>query len=105
MLFIIFDDYRAMHKAYGWDQPHLPSADALAKQSLIFDRAFVQQAVCGPSRASLMSGRRPDRTQMWNFEGGFRQTPGAEHWNTFPEHFWKQGFYSAGCGKLYLLHP
>jgi hypothetical protein len=64
VLFIIFDDYRAMHKVYGWDQPHLPNADGLAKESLVFDRAFVQQAVCGPSRASLMSGRRPDRTQV-----------------------------------------
>jgi len=41
------DDYRAMHAAYGWSQPHLPNADAFAKESLVFDRAFVQQAVCG----------------------------------------------------------
>jgi hypothetical protein len=103
VLFVIFDDYRAMHKAYGWSQPHVPAADAFAKESLVFDRAYVQQAVCGPSRASLMSGRRPDRTQMWNFIGGFRATPGADKWNTMPEWFWKHGFYSAGCGKLY--HP
>lgn len=103
VLFVIFDDYRAMHKTYGWSQPHLPNADAFAKESLVFDRAYVQQAVCGPSRASLMSGRRPDRTQMWNFEGGFRQTPGADKWNTWPQWFWKHGWYSAGCGKLY--HP
>lgn len=35
--------------------------------------------------------------------GGFRQTPGAGAWNTWPEWFWKHGYYSAGCGKLY--HP
>jgi len=56
--------------------------------------------VCGPSRASLLSGRRPDTTQMWNFKGGFRTTPGASAWNTWPEWFRKHGYYSAGVGKL-----
>lgn len=131
VLFIIFDDLRAIHKTYGFTQvlnthvlynyifpfscmytntsplphpqPYTPRTDAFAKQSLVFDRAFCQQAVCGPSRASLLSGRRPDRTQMWNFIGGFRETPGANAWNTWPEYFKKQGWWSAGAGKLF--HP
>ena len=61
------------------------------------------QAVCGPSRASLLSGRRPDITQMWNFVGSFRDTPGAASWNTLPEWFLNHGYYTAGCGKLF--HP
>ena len=52
--------------------------------------------VCGPSRASLLSGRRPDSTQMWNFVGGFRQTAGADKWNTWPQWFLKKGYYTAG---------
>jgi arylsulfatase A-like enzyme len=38
----------------------------------VFENAYCQQAVCGPSRASFLSGRRPDSTQMWNFLGSFR---------------------------------
>lgn len=38
----------------------------LAARSLLFERAYVQQAVCGPSRNSFMSGRRPDVTKTWN---------------------------------------
>ena len=36
----------------------------------------------------------------WNFKGGFRQTPGAEKWNTWPEYFKKHGYYTKGCGKI-----
>ena len=47
VLLVMFDDYRAIHEVYGHVQPHVPHADGLANKSLIFDRAFCQQAVCG----------------------------------------------------------
>eukprot|EP00038_Savillea_parva_P030794 m.80315 g.80315 ORF g.80315 m.80315 type:complete len:721 (+) comp9347_c0_seq1:42-2204(+) len=103
VLFVIFDDLRIIHGAWGFKQPHTPNTDAFASKSLIFDNAYCNQAVCGPSRASLLSGRRPDTTQMWNFVGSFRDTPGADTWNTWPEWFRKHGYYTAGCGKLF--HP
>lgn len=103
VLFVIFDDLRVTHKVWGFDQSVTPNTDALAKKSLIFDNAYCNQAVCGPSRASLLSGRRPDTTQMWNFVGSFRDTPGAKSWNTWPEWFKKNGYFSAGTGKLF--HP
>eukprot|EP00756_Hemistasia_phaeocysticola_P044740 Hpha_TRINITY_DN18529_c0_g1::TRINITY_DN18529_c0_g1_i1::g.195211::m.195211/K01136/IDS; iduronate 2-sulfatase len=106
VLFVIYDDLRVMQHTYGFTPEsggNMVNFDTLAKRSLIFDNAYCQQAVCGPSRASLLSGRRPDTTQMWNFVGGFRQTPGADKWNTWPEWFRKKGYYSAGSGKLW--HP
>jgi hypothetical protein len=106
VLFVIFDDLRVLHGAWGQEQPNgpwTPNTDGLAKKSLIFDRAYCNQAVCGPSRASLVSGRRPDSTEMWNFVGGFRKTPGADKWNTWPEYFKKRGYYTKGCGKIF--HP
>lgn len=106
VLFVIFDDLRVIHKAYEQPQPfgpYTPNTDSLSKKSLIFDRAYCQQAVCGPSRASLLSGRRPDTTQMWNFVSGFRQTPGASTWNTWPEYFKNSGYLTHGVGKLF--HP
>jgi arylsulfatase A-like enzyme len=103
VLFVIFDDLRLIHGT--WDmgpQPHTPHTDALGARALAFDRAYCNQAVCGPSRASLLSGRRPDTTQMWNFVGGFRQTPGAGAWNTWPEYFKNRGYYTYGVGKLFV---
>merc|ERR1712048_899808 len=102
----MFDDLRAMQNSYGWSQPHMPNHERLISESLIFDRAYVQQAVCGPSRASFMSGRRPDRTQMWNFvdgdgAGGWRNAPGADKWNSWPQYFGTKGYYTAGTGKIY----
>jgi len=103
VLFVIFDDLRVMHKPWGFNQTHTPNTDAFAAKSLAFDNAYCNQAVCGPSRASLVSGRRPDTTQMWNFEGSFRDTHGASKWNTWPQWFKNHGYYTAGCGKIF--HP
>ena len=46
---------------------HTPNIDALASTGVVFDRAYAQQAVCGPSRNSFLSGRRPDASKSWNF--------------------------------------
>jgi hypothetical protein len=61
---MVLADLRVMHGAWGFDQPHTPNTDAFAQKALIFDNAYCNQAVCGPSRASLLSGRRPDSTQV-----------------------------------------
>jgi len=43
-----------------------PNVDALAKESLLLEKNYVQQAVCSPTRTSLLTGRRPDATQVWD---------------------------------------
>jgi iduronate 2-sulfatase len=112
VLFVVFDDLSARHNVYGWNQSATPVADEFSKAALIFDRAYCNQAVCSPSRASFLSGRRPDRTQQWTFDlpppntpgtGGWRNAPHASDWLSFPQWFKKHGYYTAGAGKLY--HP
>ena len=43
-----------------------PHVDALASESLLLEKNYVQQAVCSPTRTSLLTGRRPDTTQVWD---------------------------------------
>src|SRR5688500_18869617 len=72
VLFIMADGLRAALASYG--SPALtPNLDRLAKRSLQFDRAYCQQAVCNPSRSSMLTGRRPDTLGLWSNGIHFRE--------------------------------
>ena len=62
VLYIIVDDLRCELGCYGKDHIHSPNIDALARSGVQFNRAYVQQAVCAASRASFLTGCRPDAT-------------------------------------------
>ena len=103
VLFIVVDDLRPSLGAYGQKCVHTPNIDKLAKESLVFDRAYCQQALCGPSRNSFMTGRRPDTTKSWNFIDHFREPSVGLNWTSLPQYFKNHGYFSSGVGKLY--HP
>ena len=75
--------------------------DALASRSLLLKKAYVQQAVCSPSRTSLLTGRRPDTTHVYNLYDYFRTVGG--NYTTIPEYFKLNGYKSIGMGKVF--HP
>src|SRR5262245_5604624 len=74
VLFIAVDDLRPQLGCYGVKDIHTPNLDALAKRGLLFNHAYCQQAVCSPSRTSLLTGRRPDTTKIYNLQDHFRDT-------------------------------
>jgi arylsulfatase A-like enzyme len=99
VLFIAVDDLRPEFGAYGSKYIHSPNLDRLARQGVTFDRAYCQQAVCSPSRSSLMTGTRPDTTKVWDLVTHFRTAiPDVV---TLPQHFKNNGYFVQGMGKLY----
>eukprot|EP00937_MAST-01D_sp_MAST-1D-sp2_P005350 g5350.t1 len=101
---VIVDDLRPELGAYGLPTASTPNIDALARDGTVFDRAFCQQSVCGPSRNSFLTGRFPDRSRSWNFINSFRDadSPSA-NWTTLPGLFLRAGALALGAGKVF--HP
>ncbi|MEJ7740337.1 MAG: sulfatase [Chitinophagaceae bacterium] len=99
VLFIAVDDLRPELNCYGSTHIKSPNIDKLAAGGLIFNRAYCQQAVCSPSRTSLLTGMRPDATRIYDLQTHFRNTiPDVV---TLPQHFKNNGYYSVGMGKLF----
>jgi len=99
VLFIAVDDLRPQLGCYGHKQILSPHIDALAGGGLLFERAYCQQAVCAPSRASLLSGLRPDSSRVHDLN-----TPLASvrpDIVTLPQHFRKHGYTTVSLGKIY----
>ena len=79
--------------------PLRPNIDRLARASTVFHRAYCQQAVCSPSRLSLMTGRRPDTIRVWDLNTHFREAlPDVV---TLPQHFKNHGYHTQSLGKIY----
>ena len=99
VLFIAVDDLRPELGCYGVPIIKSPNLDQLAARGLVFQRAYCQQAFCSPSRSSLLTGRRPDTTKVYDLEADFRTAlPGVV---TLPQYFKQQGYHSQGMGKIY----
>lgn len=99
VLFLAVDDLRPEFAAYGHPQVIAPNLDRLARRALTFRRAYCQQAVCSPSRSSLLTGTRPDTTQVWDLDTHFRVA--LPEVVTLPGHFKAHGYFVQGLGKLY----
>ena len=98
VLFIIVDDLRPMLGCYGIPGIHTPNIDRLAQRGTLFNRAYCQFPVCNPSRASMITGLRPNSTGVHNNSGNFLQTiPNAV---TLPHHFKSQGYHTRSVGKV-----
>ncbi len=98
VLFIAVDDLRPELGCYGNDTILTPNIDGLARRSLRFENAYCQSAVCGPSRASLITGLRPDTTKIWGNKTHFRAT--IPDLVTLPQSFLQAGYYTQSIGKV-----
>ena len=112
VLMLIADDYRPNMGMYEdandpfFTSPMMvtPNLDALALKSLVLNRAYTPYAMCGPSRNSFLTGRRPDTTRCYNNNHVFRERGPNNETSpivTIPQFFMENGYISIGAGKVF----
>ena len=99
VLFIFADDLRPELNCYGCKHVISPNIDRLAAKGCLFEKCYVQIAVCNPSRASMLTGKRPDDLSVWGLDTHFREN--VPEIVTLPQHFKQHGYHTAAIGKIY----
>lgn len=99
VLFISVDDLASSLGCYGDLIAKTPHIDRLAASGVRFDRAYNQLPLCNPTRASVMTGLRPDTIEVYDLDQHFREAvPDAV---TLSQLFMQEGYFSARVGKIY----
>jgi arylsulfatase A-like enzyme len=99
VLFLAIDDLKPELSCYGAKYIKSPNIDKIANEGLIFERAYCQQALCGPTRASLLSGLRPDSTKIYDLVSPVRKH--VANVITLPQYFKNNGYFTASLSKIY----
>lgn len=99
VVFIAVDDLKPTIRSFGDAFAVTPNMDMLARKSTLFLNAHTQQAICSPSRISLLTGLRPDKTQVYDLKTQMRDK--LPNVITIPQHFKRNGYITAGVGKIF----
>jgi len=99
ILFIAVDDLKPVIGAYGNKMIKTPNIDRLARRGTVFLSNYCQQAICGPTRASILTGMRPDMTKIWDLKAKIREV--SPDIVTLPQYLITQGYSTQGIGKVF----
>ncbi|WP_372845816.1 sulfatase [Pontiella sp.] len=102
MLFIIADDLADRLGCYGDPVAVTPHLDALAQKGVVFRNTYCQYHTCGPSRASMMSGKYPFETGYTHNKGGTYGQYLADY-TSLPRLFRENGYVTARVGKIFHM--
>ena len=101
VLLILVDDLKPTMGCYGDNAAITPHMDALARRGMRFDMAYCNQAVCAPSRFTLMLGSHSTSTGLYGLGSHLRKAyPGAV---TMPQYFAKHGYRTESLGKVFHI--
>ncbi len=98
VLFIMVDDLRPLLGCYGHKEMHTPNIDRLAAKGTLFNRAYCQFPVCNPSRASILTGLRPETIGVQDNYTHYRRT--VPDVISLPQHFKAHGYHTRSIGKI-----
>lgn len=101
ILFIVSDDMNDELGFLGNISAKSPHLDQLASQSVVFESAYCQSPICGPSRNSFLTGRYPHKTGLYGLDPLFRDTKKWENLVALPQFFKEHGYSSNAVGKIY----
>ena len=108
VLFIAVDDLNSWLGCMGgYSNTYTPNIDKLAANGVLFSNAHCQAPLCGPSRASVMTGLRPSTTGIYGMipdEQVRSENPVTSDIIFLPEYFRDHGYHTMGIGKLFHTH-
>lgn len=101
ILLLLVDDLKPAMGCYGDKTAQTPHLDALAARGMRFEAAYCNQAVCAPSRFTLMLGAHSSSTGLYHLGSDLRATlPDAV---TMPQYFAMHGYRTESLGKIYHI--
>lgn len=106
VLFIAVDDLNTMLGSLN-GPAKTPNIDKLASMGVLFSDAHCQAPLCGPSRASILTGLRPSTTGIYGMVPDNKiisENPATRDIVLLPEYFKKNGYHTMGIGKLFHIH-
>ncbi len=95
----LVDDLRTELGCYGSETAKSPNIDALAKDGVRFTNAYAQEAICGPSRMSILTGLRPETIGIYSIFTPLRSV--HKEMVTLPQFFKEKGYTTVSVGKVY----
>lgn len=101
VLVFLVDDLRSDLGVYGHKHVKSPSIDKLAAEGVKFSNAYAQQAICGPSRVSIMTGLRPETTGLYTIRRDGRLRPNQPDVVSMSQLFKENGYKTISIGKVY----
>lgn len=95
----LIDDLRTELGCYGSEFVKSPNIDKLASEGVLFNKAYAQQAICAPSRMSILTGLRPETIGIYDLFTPLRKV--HKNMLTMPQFFKQNGYKTVSVGKVY----